>query len=219
MRRSASFLPLTLLVGCASLGSYHEARPTPKGTGQTRLGATHSPIESPWDGDPGKTSPWVYTIGTRYGFFDRFDFGVDFTPAIAGSLDAKYQLSGLDSNSMFQVSSGLKAAYGNVSFENSELPMTSTAFFDLVVPVYATFSPTRWTSLTVSPQFCYRANLHEEVYPSQSIVGANVSVKLGNRLAVVGEFGYHHQTTTGEPLVNYGAMLLLPLDALGDLAL
>lgn len=210
---------MSFLAGCASLGSYHEARPTPKGTGTARFGATHAPIASPREGDPGSTLPWVYTIGSRYGFHDRFDFGVDFAPAISYSFDVKFLLVGADSNSLVQVSSGLKAAYGNIQFGESEAPRSTTTIVDAILPLYATFSPTRWTSLTLSPQFCYRTSLDEEVYPSQNILGANASLKLGNRLAVVGEFGYHHQTTTGEPLVNYGAMLLLPLDVFGDLAL
>lgn len=219
MRRLATLPPLTLLVGCASLGSYHEARTTPKGTGSTRLGATHAPMKSPLSGDLGATSPWVYSIGGRYGLFDRLDFGMDFTLSSTYSMDVKYQLLGLDSHSLVQVSTGLKAAYGSILFKNTDAALNGTTIIDAILPLYATVSPTRWTSLTVSPQFCYRTSLTEEVYPSQGIVGANVSVKLGHRLAVVGEYGYHHQMTTGQPLVNYGAMLLLPLDALGDLDL
>lgn len=219
MRRLATILPLILLFGCASLSSYQQARTTPKGTGQTRLGATRAPIESPWSGDPGKTTAWMYQIGQRYGFTERFDVGMDFVPATIYSIDAKYLILGLDSNSLVQVSSGLKATYSGIVFRNSEAPVVSTTLIDLIVPVYATFTPAPWVGLTIQPQLCVRTSLNELALPSENIVGANLSLQLGRRLGVVGEIGFHHPLTTGNDMVNYGAMLLFPLDVFGDLAL
>lgn len=217
MKRILALLPLTAFVGCASLSSYQEARTLEKGQSKIFIGATGYQDDlktvdvkdllkdsATEDG----TSMFMLELGGRVGIMEGLDVGLRTSIPGGASIDAKYQFVGRDSLSSFQMSSGLRGGYASVQVNEQDI-----AVIDLIAPVYATYAPTDWMSVTLAPQFCYRISDNEYWFPSGAIVGGNVDLRLGSSIGLIGEFGYHRHLTEDYTMMNYGAALFAPFDA------
>lgn len=228
MKKFLPLLPMVAFVGCASLSSYQEARVLDKGKVQIFAGATGYQDDlkkmdfvttngvTTWDTTK-NTSKFMVELGARVGIWDGLDLGLKYSIPGAVNADLKYQLIGRDSASQFQLSTGLKGGYASLTVNDGqggadeEIPV-----IDLIVPVYATYAPISWASLTLAPQFCYRISDNKNWYPGGSIVGGNLDLRLGKKSGIVGEVGYHRHLDKDYGLMNYGAVLYSPFE-LSDL--
>ena len=207
-------LPLVALVGCASLSSYQEAKVLPTGQGQFSMGVTGYTDDLTRSGfllDSTGHDFKLLEVGGRVGVWKNLDLGVKYTLIGAVNLDAKYQLLGTDTGSVFQVSSGLKGGYANIEVTVNG-KKTEAPVYDLIVPVYASYTPTDWLALTLAPQFSYRISDNEFEYPAGPIAGANFDMRLGSSYGIIGEFGYHRHLDKDYALMNYGAMFYMPVN-------
>lgn len=225
MKRILALLPLTAFVGCASLSSYQEARVTEKGKAELFFGATGyqddlekvdvsftSANSGTIDTTDGLSS-FMFEVGGRVGVWDNLDLGIKYSFPGSVALDAKYQLLGRDSGSAFQLSAGLKGGYASLEGKDDEgEDVDGVPVIDLIVPVYATYSPTTWMAVTVAPQFCYRISDNGYYYPEGPIAGANIGLRLGKTVGLRGEFGYHRNLDADYSMMNYGAVLYAPFD-------
>ena len=225
MKRILALLPLTAFVGCASLSSYQEARVLDKGKAEVFFGASGykddlEKVDFSFTGaNSGKIdttdglSNVMLEIGGRIGVWDNLDLGVKYSVPGSIALDAKYQLLGRDSGSMFQLSAGLKGGYASLDGKNSKgEDVDGVPVIDLIVPVYATITPTNWMALTVAPQFCYRISDNGYYYPEGPIAGANIGLRMGTTFGIRGEFGYHRNLDTDYSMMNYGAVFYAPFN-------
>lgn len=219
MNKLVSLLPLVGLVGCASLSSYQEAKVLPTGEGQLSIGVTGytDDLNRSILGDTSTGHDFkLLELGGRVGVWNNLDLGFKYTLIGAATLDAKYQLLGRDSGSAFQLSSGFKGGYANlevtIDSETVEVPV-----YDLIIPLYATYSPASWMSITLAPEFCYRISDNEFEYPAGPIAGGNVDLRLGKSSGLIAEFGYHKHLDKDYSLINYGAMVYMPFKLEGVL--
>jgi len=229
MKKLLPLLPLVGLVGCASLSSYQEARVLEKGKMQVFLGATGyqddlkkqtvkvgSNLTATLDSSKGLTA-FMGEVGFRVGVWEGLDLGLKYSVPGALNADVKYQLLGRDSASQFQLSAGLKGGYASLNGENSKgETVNGIPVIDVIVPVYATYAPVSWASLTVAPQYTFRISDNEYWYPGGSIVGGNVDLRLGKKSGIIGEVGYHRHLDKEYGIMNYGAVLYSPFE-LSDL--
>jgi len=215
MKAPFVLLPLFALCGCASLSSYQDARVLNQGEG--RLGVAVTPYKDDlkpviFQGSDTGHSYTLFELTGRMGVWDNLDVGVKYTFLGAASADAKYQILGRDSNSIFQLSAGLKGGYASLESQSDSGKTTSDVpVIDLIVPVYVGWTPKSWVGLTLAPEFCYRIS-DNDFYPSGPIAGANVDLRLGKKAGVVVEYGYHRHLTKDYTLQNYGISAYAPFE-------
>jgi hypothetical protein len=210
MRRIPLLAFSCLLGGCASLSSFQEARVLEKGKWAVSLPVELDEFEphGSLDSDGGRLlSP---QFGIRHGLGDGLDIGVRATALVftGVSVDAKRQWIGRDSLSPFQVSSGIKLACAiepDLKVGSDKLEKYNA--LDLALPLYLGWTPARMLGVTLNPQACYRFSTDDSKYPSGPIAGANADLRLGHRVGVVLEAGYHHQFFDGYDMINCGLSL------------
>lgn len=212
MKPLSALLPLCALCGCASLSSYQEARVLGEGQGLIAIAATPYLDDRKVDAQDTSSgnSTVLIEVATRLGIWKDLDVGIKYSFPGAVSADAKYQLIGRDSNSTFQFSGGLKGGYADVEV-GSGSNVQDFPVIDLIVPLYASWTPKTWVGLTVAPEFCYRIS-DNSFYPSGPIAGANVDLRLGKKAGVLFEYGYHRHLTENYALQNYGIAAYAPFE-------
>lgn len=210
MRRIDLLALSCLLGGCASLSSFQEARALEKGRWTASLPVElddfepHGSVDS--EGGARLLSP---QLGIRYGWGDGLDIGLRTTLLVftGVSVDAKRQWIGRDSLSSFQVSSGIKAAYAREPDLKGRDKLEKYNAFDLIIPLYLGWTPSRMLGITLTPEFCYRFSTDDSHYSSGPILGANLDLRLGHRWGVVLESGSHRVLDHDIAYRNFGFSL------------
>lgn len=202
-----------IFVGCASLSSFQDARTVEKGGGRMVLGATHYKADSTKFVDP-HDAIYVFDIGARLGVGEKVDLGLRYTIPGAVTADVKYMFT--DRQSGLGFSAGFRAAYMNFDLEatdtagNTTAKATSPTIIDVTLPLYVSYYPLQWLSLTVSPDATYRTVI-KAYMTAGPIFGVNGNLKLGENGGLLFEGGWHKAMETGGPsFVTYSAAVFFP---------
>ena len=206
-----------MMVGCASLSSYQDARTLEQGKASFFVGAgnfsqTYKEQDTDIENDINDAlEDWTMPLieaGVRLGVYENLDFGLKYTLPGGINVDGKYQLVG-GQEGMFGAASGLK--FGYLNYKVNEAEYTT---MDFTVPVYLTVYPTTWAALTVTPDFTFRTETATEgETETASIYGANTSLKLGTKYGVVAEYGIHMSDDESiDAYQQVGLMFYSPLE-------
>ncbi len=230
MKHNANIFVLGLLLsifyGCASLSSFQDAKTLKKGKAQAYAAVTK--YAETFDGginilnkDTIETLEfWVFDLGGRFGITNNIDLGLKYT--IPGGLvgDIKYMFT--DHESKLGVSTGGKIGYMNISTSASNSDEKSEyTVLDFGVPLYFSYYPINWLSLTVNPTALYRSRYGDNTNLRSGIVaGGTGNIKLGKTKGVMVEAGYFKDMRTKNSYMLLSALIFSPINFdyfLGDL--
>lgn len=134
----------------------------------------------------------------RRGIVDNFDMGVKLTIIGTLALDAKYQF--VDTERL-AVSAGLGAGTVKVT-TTSEGVETSVRYTDILFPVYTSFDPTSWMTLSVVPKYNLRL-FGADGSGFGHMAGSSFNLRLGKRSAAILEATYLKNLSAEGDIIQY----------------
>ncbi len=213
-----------LMTSCASLSSYQDARTLEQGKAQMFIGGGTYTEQYPEQSDQvaqaiseaieDYKTPLI-EAGLRVGVMEKLDLGLKYTIPGGIVFDGKYQLLG-GKEDVFAISSGAKVGYlsikQTVTVDGQDQTSEWTTI-DATVPLYLSYYPLSWLSVTVSPDYTFRHSTSSEGGSTNAnVYGANASLKLGSDWGLVVEYGYHLTDAEGvDAYQQAGAVLYWPI--------
>ena len=192
---------ILFLSSCASMSMMQTARTTEKGKLGTSYGGgvVQSELILGTSDTLDLNAPFA-EVGARYGITDNLDAGLKLTLIGTGVADVKYQFIG-DSESVFAGSVGLGVGYLSIESGSSK-----SSIYDLMVPAYFSVHPTDWLGIYAGPRYVFRINSYNTDQESDTGTshwyGGTAGIRLGGRVAFLGEFSYFGTSNQDTPLTQ-----------------
>ncbi|MDG5816979.1 hypothetical protein QA601_17920 [Chitinispirillales bacterium ANBcel5] len=191
-----------IFLGCASNTSFRTAQPLGRGNSDAFVSVSNA----------GDDFSALVEAGATVGITDQFDVSLKYTLPASGGLHAKYTLIGADRPTGFYFAPGLGVVYSEFEITSGD-DTYKYSRVDFSVPLYLTYAPTNWFALSAIPMFTGRTMI-EGGDGFANVVGANANMRLGNRLGVIFEGGFHKNLTDETDEQHFGAGLFFEIENL-----
>lgn len=216
------------LMSCSSTTRFDTAKPLGAKQAQAFASFVGGNLDSSAVGQSTMGEQYFGELGFRFGLTDNFQVGLKYSLPYGGGLESKYAWLGQPQESKFSIANGF-----NLQFTNFELGDIKGKNLDFGFPVYLTFQPWSWVSLTVAPEYIGRYEIERnftfdtvDLDPRrkmqfQDLWGGTSNLRLGTaETSLMGEFGWRYNAQLQRQEVHYGFAIVEsknPLDLLRSL--